>query len=143
MRIAIAISNFLLRIGVDIRKCLFSSILAGFGGKLEYIVCGGAPLQVKYIRVFRAIGIEILNAYGITECSPGVAISRNFYHKDGSVGQIIKGCVVRIQNSEIQVQGKMSCWAITRMKKRAWRHLTMVGSKRAIWVMWIVMDSCM
>ena len=106
MRIAIAISNFLLRIGVDIRKCLFSSILARFGGKLEYIVCGGAPLQVKYIRVFRAIGIEILNAYGITECSPGVAISRNFYHKDGSVGQIIKGCVVRIQNSEIQVQGK-------------------------------------
>lgn len=106
MHIAIAISNLLLRIGADIRKYLFRSILASFGGKLEYIVCGGAPLQVKHIRAFRAIGIEILNAYGITECSPGVAISRNYYHRDGSVGQVIKGCEVRIQDGEIQVQGK-------------------------------------
>lgn len=106
MHMAIAISNLLLRISVDIRKYLFRSVLAGFGSKLEYIVCGGAPLQAKHIRAFREIGIEILNAYGMTECSPGVAISRNYYHRDGSVGQVIKGCEVRIQGGEIQVQGK-------------------------------------
>ena len=81
-------------------------MLSGFGGKLEYIICGGAPLQEKYVQEFRSMGIEVLNGYGITECSPVVATNRNLYHRDGSVGQILQGCQVRIQNGEIQVHGK-------------------------------------
>ena len=106
LRLGITISNFLLRLGIDIRKMLFRSVLSAFGGKLEYIICGGAPLQEKYVQEFRSMGIEVLNGYGITECSPVVATNRNLYHRDGSVGQILKGCRVRIQNGEIQVQGK-------------------------------------
>ena len=106
LRLGITISNFLLRLGIDIRKMLFRSVLSAFGGKLEYIICGGAPLQEKYVQEFRSMGIEVLNGYGITECSPVVATNRNFYHRDGSVGQILQGCQVRIQNGEIQVQGK-------------------------------------
>lgn len=106
LRIGINISNFLFRLGIDIRKVLFQSVLSAFGGKLEYIICGGAPLQEKYVQEFRSMGIEVLNGYGITECSPVVATNRNLYHRDGSVGQILQGCQVRIQNGEIQVQGK-------------------------------------
>lgn len=106
LRRGISVSNFLLRFGIDIRKKLFRSVRSAFGGKLEYIICGGAPLQKKYVQAFRSLGIEILNGYGITECSPVVATNRNFYHQDGSVGQILKECQVRIQNSEIQVRGK-------------------------------------
>lgn len=106
LRLGITISNFLFRLGIDIRKMLFRSVLSAFGGKLEYIICGGAPLQEKYVQEFRSMGIEVLNGYGITECSPVVATNRNLYHRDGSVGQILKGCRVRIQNGEIQVQGK-------------------------------------
>lgn len=106
LRLGITISNFLLRLGIDIRKILFRSVLSAFGGKLEYIICGGAPLQKKYVQEFRSMGIEVLNGYGITECSPVVATNRNLYHRDGSVGQVIKGCEVRIQDGEIQVQGK-------------------------------------
>lgn len=91
---------------LDIRKTLFRSVLSAFGGELEYIICGGATLQEKYVKEFRSMGIEVLNGYGITECSPVVATNRNFYHRDGSVGQILKDCQVRIQNGEIQVQGK-------------------------------------
>lgn len=106
LRLGITISNFLLRLGIDIRKILFRSVLSAFGGKLECIICGGAPLQEKYVQEFRSMGIEVLNGYGITECSPVVATNRNFYHRDGSVGQILKDCQVRIQNGEIQIQGK-------------------------------------
>ena len=106
LHLGIAFSNFLLRLGVDIRKTLFRIVLSAFGGRLEYIICGGAPLQEKYVQVFRSMGIEVLNGYGITECSPVVATNRNFYHRDGSVGQILKGSRVRIQNGEIQIQGK-------------------------------------
>lgn len=69
LRLGITISNFLLRLGIDIRKILFRSVLSAFGGKLEYIICGGAPLQEKYVQEFRSMGIEVLNGYGITECS--------------------------------------------------------------------------
>lgn len=102
LQLAIALSNFLLRCGIDIRKKLFRSVLDGFGGNLEYIICGGAPLQEKYVCEFRAIGIEILNGYGITECAPVVSTNRNHYHRDGSVGQILKGCDVRIQSDTVR-----------------------------------------
>lgn len=116
LRFGIKLSNFLLKFGIDVRKKLFQSVLDGFGGRLEYIICGGAPLQEKYVKEFRAVGIEILNGYGITECAPVVATNRNHYHRDGSVGQILKCCDVRIENDtshstvgevgEIQVKGR-------------------------------------
>lgn len=106
LRIGMKLSDFLLKIGVDIRKKLFKSIISAFGGNLEYILCGGAPLDEKYILEFRSWGIEILNAYGVTECSPGVAVNRNFHHKDGSVGLPIPNCKVKISESgEIIVKG--------------------------------------
>lgn len=100
-------SNMLLKIGIDIRNQLFKSIKKTFGGNLEYIICGGAYLDIKYITFFRSIGINILNGYGITECSPVVAVNRNNYYKDGSVGQIIKGVEVKIKDNEILVKGKI------------------------------------
>ncbi len=75
------------------------------GGKLDYIICGGAPLDTKYIRIFRNLGIEILNGYGITECSPVVSVNRNNYHKDGSVGVPCRGVEVAIIDGEICVKG--------------------------------------
>lgn len=59
---------------------------AFFGGMLEYVICGGASLDKQYIQRYRAFGIEILNGYGTTECSPVAAVNRNGYHKDGTVG---------------------------------------------------------
>ena len=58
----IKISNILLKVGIDIRKKLFKDILESFGGELSYIICGGAYLDTKYIKFFRSIGIEVLNA---------------------------------------------------------------------------------
>ena len=100
-------SNMLLKIGIDLRKQLFKSIHNSFGGNIEYIICGGAYLDQKYITFFRSIGINILNGYGITECSPVVAVNRNNYYHDGSVGQIVKGAEVKIEDNEILVKGKL------------------------------------
>lgn len=107
LKVGLSISRILLRVGIDVRRRIFRSVLNSFGGELEYIVCGGAVLQTKYIEGFREFGIEILNGYGITECSPVIAVNRNFYHRDGSVGQVLEGCAVRInkENGEIQVKG--------------------------------------
>lgn len=88
-------------------------IQAAFGGKLDAIICGGAALHPKYVQGFREFGIKILNGYGITECSPVVAVNRNDFYKDGSVGMILNECTVRIErpnadgNGEICVKGSI------------------------------------
>lgn len=103
---AAKISDILLKFGIDLRKKLFQSVHAAFGGNLEYIICGGAPLDPKYVKAFRSWGINILNGYGITECAPVVSVNRNFYWSDGSVGQVLDGCQVKIaDDGEILVKG--------------------------------------
>lgn len=97
----IKISNLSLKMNIDLRSKLFASIISEFGGNLQYIICGGAYLDIKYVKWFRSMGIEVLNGYGITECSPVIAVNRNNYKKDSSVGQVIKGGKVKIVDNEI------------------------------------------
>ncbi len=96
IKLLITVCRILLSIGIDIRRKVFEPVLQSFGSNLDIIISGGAPLNPKYIQGFRDIGIELLNGYGITECSPVVAVNRNKYYRDGSVGQILKECDVSI-----------------------------------------------
>ena len=76
------------------------------GGNLRFIICGGAPLSAMYVKMFRQFGLEILNGYGITECSPVLAVNRNEDMCDGSVGPVLFGCEVKISDEgEILAKG--------------------------------------
>jgi len=111
LKTMIKISNFLLKFGIDLRRKLFKSIHSAFGGNLSLIVTGGAPIDERYVQGFRELGINTLNGYGITECSPVVAVNRNFHQKKGSVGYILPGIKIKIYEpdekgfGEICVQG--------------------------------------
>ena len=101
-----ASTDLLLKTGVDVRKKTYSAIHKVFGGNLEYIICGGAALDPMYVKEFRSWGIEILNGYGTTECSPCTAVNRPFHHKDGSVGVLIPDSEVRVsEEGEILFKG--------------------------------------
>lgn len=91
-------SNDQLATGNDERRELFKAILEQFGGELRTICCGGAPLNEIYVRSYRELGINLINGYGISECSPVVSVNKNDYYRDGSVGQIIDCCEVKIQD---------------------------------------------
>ena len=102
----VRLSNFLLKLGIDKRRSFFKEIQDVFGGKVKYIICGGAHLDPFYVKTFRDFGIEILNGYGATECSPCVAINRNHFKRDGSVGPVIRGTQVKISpEGEVQFKG--------------------------------------
>jgi len=101
----IRVSNIFLKIRIDLRRILFSSVHKSFGGKLEFIVSGGASIPDKYVKGFRAMGIQILNGYGISECSPVVTVNRNCYYRDNSVGQALDGVKIKIIDDEILVKG--------------------------------------
>ena len=101
------VSDCLRKVGIDIRRKLFASVLSAFGGKLELIICGGAKLDEEIISTFDSLGITILNGYGITECSPLISANRNRYRKKGSVGTPILACRVRIDNPDENGEGEI------------------------------------
>ena len=100
-------SNALRKVGIDLRKMLFASVLEAFGGKLELVICGGAKLDEEIIKTFDALGITILNGYGITECAPLISANRNKYQKPGSVGTPILACRVKIDNPDENGEGEI------------------------------------
>ena len=107
LKFMIKMSNGLRKIGIDLRKKLFSSVLAAFGGKLELVICGGAKLDEEIIRTFDSLGIVILNGYGITECAPLISANRNKYRKPGSVGTPILACRVKIDKPDENGEGEI------------------------------------
>ena len=107
LKIMMKFSDCLRKVGIDIRKRLFSSVLSAFGGKLELVICGGAKLDEDIIKTFDSLGITILNGYGITECSPLISANRNRYRKKGSVGTPILACRVKIDNPDENGEGEI------------------------------------
>ncbi|MDR0306514.1 MAG: AMP-binding protein [Chitinispirillales bacterium] len=105
----ISLSNGLLKIGIDVRRTLFKSVLQAFGGNLALLVSGGAPIDIKYITGLHYFGMNVLNGYGITECSPVVAVNRNSYHHDQSVGQVLPChcCEVKISEPDENGHGEI------------------------------------
>ena len=80
-----------------------------FGGKLNMIVSGGAPLARQYLEGYEEQGIQLINGYGITECSPVVAVNRNDFDKtkDGSVGMVLEEIEVRVDEPDMQGEGEI------------------------------------
>lgn len=105
LRRTVTFSNFLRKCGIDLRRRLFQSVLAQFGGNLDTVISGGAALNQSYADGLSELGIQVLNGYGITECAPVVAVSRNRAWKAHSVGLPLPCNEVRIQDGEICVRG--------------------------------------
>ena len=101
------VSDCLRKVGIDLRRKLFASVLESFGGKLELVICGGAKLDEDIIKTFDSLGITILNGYGITECAPLISANRNKYRKPGSVGTPILACRVKIDNPDENGEGEI------------------------------------
>ncbi len=112
MKKGLKISNFLLKMGIDVRRKLFKEVYEGLGGEFDLVICGGAPLSQKAEEDLLAWGVNLVCGYGITECAPIVSVNRPEYKKPGSTGLIIDCNKVRIANKnengigEIQVTGK-------------------------------------
>ncbi|MDD6214154.1 MAG: AMP-binding protein [Firmicutes bacterium] len=107
LKALIAASNAMRKVGIDMRRKLFKSVLDGFGGNLEMIITGGAPISGELIKGFEDFGITVINGFGITECSPIVAINRDKWIKPGSVGQHINTIQVKTINEDENGNGEI------------------------------------
>ena len=82
------------------RRKIFAQILDAFGGRLDYIVCGGAPLRPELIDEFKTFGINIYEGYGITECAPLISANPMNWQKPHSVGLVVSHMEVRIDKAD-------------------------------------------
>ncbi len=103
----IKVSNGIRKVGIDSRNVLFKTIREAFGGKIKTVICGGAPLNPDIIDFFDAIGIKILNGYGITECAPLIAVNRSKNVVKGSVGNVIDIDNVKISKPNEDGEGEI------------------------------------
>lgn len=89
-----------------LRRILMWPLLRRLGGRLDYFVCGGAPLDTQLVRFFEGLGIQVLQGYGMTEASPVVATNGPDANRIGSVGRPVPGTEIRISpEGEILVRG--------------------------------------
>jgi long-chain acyl-CoA synthetase len=87
-------------------RLLFKLALHQLGGKLDTLASGGAPLNIELERWWNALGVIILQGYGLTETSPVVTLNTYHEHRFGSVGKVVRDVQVRIaQDGEILVKG--------------------------------------
>lgn len=100
IKFMIGLSNCLRKVGIDLRRKLFKSIIDNFGGNLEEIVCGGAPIRAEVGKFFDDIGIILFNGYGITECSPLVSVNRVECNDPSTVGMILPCLDIRLEDTD-------------------------------------------
>ncbi|MBW4490806.1 MAG: long-chain fatty acid--CoA ligase [Trichocoleus desertorum ATA4-8-CV12] len=76
------------------------------GGRLKYVICGGAALKAELVNVFAAARIPILHGYGLTQASAVVCCNRGSFNRAGTVGVPIAGIEVAIaEDHEVLVRG--------------------------------------
>lgn len=86
---------------------VFRKIHAVFGGRVKYLLCGGAPMPMYLLEFFEAVGLLILEGYGLTETVAPVAVNRAERYKLGTVGQLIPGMTARLaEDGELLLKGK-------------------------------------
>ncbi|PIE52219.1 AMP-dependent synthetase [Candidatus Fermentibacteria bacterium] len=90
-----------------IRKKVFSQVHNKFGGKLRTLISGGAALDATVMKGFRDLGIRMLQGYGLTECSPIVAVCRYDVSPEGTVGPPLPEVEVRIEEADSEGAGEI------------------------------------
>lgn len=104
---SIAASGILRKVKIDPRKLLFKSVQEAFGGRLQRIICGGAPMEAGFVKEFDDFGVALCQGYGITECAPLIAVCPENANRAGSVGLPVPGLTVRIDREEDEDFGEI------------------------------------
>lgn len=100
IKVATKITNMLNVIHIDIRRKVFKQIINQLGGKMRFVISGGAPLDPKVQKGFNELGIRLIQGYGLTETSPVICAENDFKTRNGSIGVPLENVKVEIVNKD-------------------------------------------
>ena len=104
-------ARLLLKMGL--RGPVMHMVKLRLGGRLRFMITGGAPCPHHVLKGFNRMHIRFLEGYGLTECSPVVSVCGPEIDAVGSIGKAIGGIEVRIADKneagvgELQIKGKI------------------------------------
>ena len=87
------------------RRKVFAKVHEKFGGKLTFIVSGGAKLDPEIGEFYETLGIYVQEGYGLTETSPVIAVNTRKERKIGTVGKKLDNIEAKIVDEELWVKG--------------------------------------
>ncbi len=90
-------------------KKLFKAIHQSFGNNITLFIAGGAAIDPKVIEDFEAMGLPMIQGYGMSECAPIIAVNQDRYSKAASVGKPMPGTEVRIDSPDEDGIGEVVC----------------------------------
>ena len=105
-------AQFLMKVGL--RKLVFGAVKKGLGGRLRFMIVGGAPCPRHVLEGFKKLGITMLEGYGLTECAPVVSIAGPKCARIGTIGAKIANIEIRLADrnengvGELQVKGPIT-----------------------------------
>ena len=105
MRLLMNLNLALRSIGWNAGPVFFRKIHRVFGGKMRYLVTGGSRFDPSVAQDFQAMGIDVLQAYGLTETTAAVFANSPADNVIGSVGKAMRGVEARIVDAQPQGEG--------------------------------------
>ena len=106
VRSLMALNLGLRRVGINAGKVFFGKIHATFGARMRYLVTGGSRFDPAIARDFYSFGIDVLNAYGLTETTGGAFINPPGQVVFGSAGQPFPGVEAKIVDAKAEEEGE-------------------------------------
>ena len=107
LKFGCALSDFLRLFGINITGKLFAAIHDTLGGHVRLLISGAAAIDPKVSKAFRSFGFGFLQGYGLTECSPIVALNRDVDFKDDAAGLPLPGLKVAIDEKNADGIGEI------------------------------------
>ncbi|MGN0733275.1 MAG: AMP-dependent synthetase/ligase [Emergencia sp.] len=91
VKFGVALSRFLLKFGIDVRRKLFKDIHEQLGGNLRFVISGASAIDPEALKGLSDFGIFAFQGYGMTETSPVLAAENHVESRAGSIGKAILG----------------------------------------------------
>jgi long-chain acyl-CoA synthetase len=101
LRVLMNINRGLRKVGLNAGRIFFGKIHATLGSKMRYLVTGGSRFDPAIAQDFYELGIDVLQAYGLTETTAAVFATSPSDNVIGSVGKAMKGVEAKIVDSQI------------------------------------------
>jgi len=90
-----------------LKKKVFKEIHKSFGGNIKILIAGAAAISPEVSKGYRDFGINLIQGYGLTECSPIVTLNRTVDYNDKSIGYALPDMEVKIENANEEGIGEI------------------------------------